>query len=472
MIGKQAVLRTTALAGASLLAVFLCARQARAQGGPEVTTVETLKVTGARPVADAMDVIEKRYGVLIDYVDPQYVAPQDLELVRSVQGKPVMAPGTAPKSRTISVQYLQVPGTPSSVAPIYRCKTATLGCAPVTVKPEEGIGGLIQQVLDEFADQGGQVFTVRKLDMPYGARWQVYPTQARDSSGALVSMPDLLGARIFIPKAQRRPEEMFELIAQQLTQTWGAKFSVALLWWTVNPHMPPPGEGPPELGAEGVSAWRAISDLMGPRGTTGVLRLFYGTSDRGYGINIANLPYREPPRPPTPAPAPAKPAPSRVRSPEYWLGRARTPDGIQEIQRGLAKLGHLQTPPTTQWDANATAALQRFQYAVGLPQTGKFDRHTALMLSPSLPLEPMLVPAKPPMDIELLNWLNTTQSGTKEVQSALATAGFYNGPINGHLYTPTIEALEAFQTANGLKPTGLLDWATALELSPFLPQAK
>jgi len=110
------------------------------------------------------------------------------------------------------VHYWQVPGTPGSVAPIYRCNTDTLGCAPVTARPKEGIEGLIQEVLHQFAEQGGQIFAVRKLEMPYGARWEVYPIYARDQSGTMVAQPDFLSAMISIPKAPRWPAEMFNLI--------------------------------------------------------------------------------------------------------------------------------------------------------------------------------------------------------------------------------------------------------------------
>jgi hypothetical protein len=467
MTSTSAALGRATLVGAGILAAFLCAGRARAQAGPEARTFETIEVTGARPVARAMDVIEKRYGVLIDYVDPQYVAPQDLQLVRSLHGKPLRAPLQAPKARTISVQYWQVPGTPRSVAPVYRCTVATLGCAPVTTRPEDGIRALIQQVLDQFAEQGGQVFAVRRLEMPYGTRWEVYPTEARGRSGTLVAQPDLLSARIFIPKGRRWPAEMLELIAQQLTRAWGADFSAGT---AIPLESDVPGVlAEPEVGPEDVTAGRAIAELAGRWAT---LRLLYGTDDHSYGINIVYPPYREPPRPPTPAPVPARTLPPGPQPPGYWLGRARTPEGIREIQRGLAKLGYLQTAPKTQWDANAVAALRRFQQARGLPETGKFDHWTALMLSPSLPLVHMVVPAKPAMSIALLYWLNGTPSGRKEVQDALAKAGFYSGPINGQLHQPTVEALKAFQTESGLKPTGLLDWATAVELSPFLPQPK
>jgi Putative peptidoglycan binding domain len=475
MTGTKIAFSWVALAGAGILAVFLCAGQARAQAGPEGPTFESIEVTGARPVARAMDVIEQRYGVLIDYMDPPYVAPQDLQLVRSLHGKLVGVPFQVPKDWTISVQYWQVPGTPKSVAPIYRCNTATLGCAPLTARPQEGIRALIQEVLYNLAEQGGPIFAVRSLDMPYGARWEVYPIEALDRSGTMAAQLDLLSSTISIPKARRWPAEMFQLIAQQLTQASGSKFSVGdIPGLTVNASMPGPGERPPELGADGVSAWRAIADLMGPRATLGALRLFYDVENGTYLIHVVGLPYREPPRPPTPAPVPARALPPRDIYPAGWLQRAHMPEGVREVQQTLASLGYLSTPPTASWDANAVAALKRFQQAAGLPQTGKFDLRTAMKLWPSLPrhLRPVTVRATPAMSVALLDWLNSTPDGWKEVQRTLAKEGFYNGPIDGHLYLPMREAMKAFQTANGLEPTGGLDWATAVKLSPYLPQPK
>ncbi len=481
MTGTKVALSRVAVAAAGILAIFLCVGRAWAKAGTEGPTFETIQVTGIRPVASAMDVIEQRYGVLIDYVDAPWVAPQDVQLYHSLPGRPPMPPSLGPKTRTISVHYWQVPGTPASVAPIYRCNTATLGCAAVTARPREGIEGLIQEVLHQFAEQGGQIFAVRKLEMPYGVRWEVYPTYARDRSGTMVAQPDLLSTVISIPKARRWPAEMLNLIAQQLTQATGSKFSVGTLGWAVDQHVPKSGEQPPELGAENVSAWRAIADLMGPvvGPNIGVVRVLYGDCEPncgyGYGINIGNMPYREPPRPPTPKPAPAKFLGMRPRGPGYWLARARTSEGIRKIQQALAKLGYLHTPPTTRWDANAIAALKRFQHARGLPeQAGKLDVWTAGALMPSLPHVPgvrVYQPAKPAMSPQLAYWLNTL-SGMKEVQHVLTKAGFYNGPIDGELDLPTKKALQAFQTANGLKPTGVVDWDTAVKLSPLLPEPK
>ena len=491
MTRTNVALSRVAVAVAGTLALFLCGGRVRAQAAPEGPTFEKIEVSGGRPVASAMDVIEQRYGVLIDYVDAPWTAPQDTQVYRPVHGKLIEPPLLGPKTRTISVQYWQAPGTPESVAPIYRCKVESGGCAAVTTRPQEGIEGLIQDVLHQFAEQGGPIFAVRKIEMPYGARdgsgtmlaqyarWEVYPIYARDRSGTMVAQPDFLSTKISIPKARRWPADMLSLIVQQLAQASGANFRVGFVGYPIPQHMPRPGEQPPELGAENVSAWRAIADLMSPRPNIGVIRVLYGVCEPAcgteYGVSVVPLPYREPLRPPTPKPAPAKFLRMRPLPPGgYWLGRARTPEGIQEIQQGLAKLGYLSTPPTTRWDANAIAALKRFQQARGLPQqTGKFDELTAAVLSPSLPsvpTVPVYLRAEPAMSVALLHWLISTPDGRKEIQQALATAGVYSGPVNGLVGVPTRKALKAFQTTNGLEPSGVVDWDTAVKLSPYLPK--
>jgi peptidoglycan hydrolase-like protein with peptidoglycan-binding domain len=50
-----------------------------------------------------------------------------------------------------------------------------------------------------------------------------------------------------------------------------------------------------------------------------------------------------------------------------------------------------------------------------------------------------------------------TPDRIKEIQAALAKAGHYNGEPTGKWDAKTIEALKAFQQANGVSPTGKLD---------------
>lgn len=468
------------LSGAAALTFLISGGQAVAQTlrSGTANTVEAISVTAARPVASAMDVIEEKYGVLIDYVDPQYAAPEDLVGISLRPGHVTVGP----KIRTLSVQYTQVAEKPKGI-PYLSCTAATVGCAPVEAWPDGGMTRLIQHVLDEFAAQGGQVFAVRKIEMPYGPRWEVYPQEVRDRSGVLEDQPDLLGASIYVPSRIRelrgQPGETHaerSIIAQeqeraaigdlwsiygQLEATWGSRFRVA------GEPVNAPSAATDVLSGENISAWRALARWTGQ---WQVLRFFYAPDDGMYYSNIVRPPDRPWPRPPTPAAVPTRVLPPRPRPPQYWLARAWTPDGIREIQGGLVKAGFLHTAPTTQWDAAATAALRQFQASVGFRPTGVFEYMTAWKLAPFLPTYRPVEPAKPAMDPALRYWLDSTLPGRKEVQEALTKAGFYSGPATGSWDEKTSAALRAFQTANGLQANGLLDDPTADRLAPLLPK--
>jgi peptidoglycan hydrolase-like protein with peptidoglycan-binding domain len=60
---------------------------------------------------------------------------------------------------------------------------------------------------------------------------------------------------------------------------------------------------------------------------------------------------------------------------------------------------------------------------------------------------------------------NAVQDYTVKLQTALQTAGYYSGPIDGVYGPTTVAAVKQVQTANGLPVTGLVDQATAAALS-------
>ena len=54
------------------------------------------------------------------------------------------------------------------------------------------------------------------------------------------------------------------------------------------------------------------------------------------------------------------------------------------------------------------------------------------------------------------------RSGSSEIQSSLARGGYYQGDPNGKWDSNTVAAMQKFQSANGLDPSGKLD-ATSLQ---------
>jgi rare lipoprotein A len=59
-----------------------------------------------------------------------------------------------------------------------------------------------------------------------------------------------------------------------------------------------------------------------------------------------------------------------------------------------------------------------------------------------------------------------TEDQVKQAQEALKTAGFHPGSIDGVVGRRTREALRAYQTQEGLPPTGVLDEPTFSRLAP------
>ncbi|HVB98931.1 MAG TPA: peptidoglycan-binding domain-containing protein [Candidatus Dormibacteraeota bacterium] len=463
------------IAGTGLLALALFRGTAPAQAAQHATpgtnnapSVMTIDVTG-RPIPEALDVIEQRYGVAIDYSDPVYASNVDTQLLYSVHGKPLTVPTLIARIRTLKFQYIEVNGKAETCPPPPQGRRIPCYIPNQRRQPKGGITLLIQQLLKHYAAQGGQVFGVRKLEGLTGPQWDVYPKEARNALGTFVPQTDFLGATINIPTAERTASEMLGQIAQQLTQKWGRKFlsGEEPIYATTR--------GKVSRGAEGVTARQALVNVLGAFGPPPfVWRMFTGPGTTEYVINIASLPYREPPRPPTPRPVPARVQSARPALPLFWMAATRVPKLAFDVQGALAKAGYLQTAPTTKWDANAVAAVRRFQAANGLPPTGKLNVPTLAKLEPFLPEGPARVmPAKPAMDYALAYWLGSTPEGRKEIAGALTKAGFYNGPISGSENNPRADAaLKAFQAANGLKPDGWLTYQTAEKLAPFLANPK
>lgn len=61
------------------------------------------------------------------------------------------------------------------------------------------------------------------------------------------------------------------------------------------------------------------------------------------------------------------------------------------------------------------------------------------------------------------------QLSIRQIQSALKSAGFYKGSIDGKMGPQTKEATREFQKAQGLKPDGIVGKRTIERLNDYLP---
>jgi len=61
---------------------------------------------------------------------------------------------------------------------------------------------------------------------------------------------------------------------------------------------------------------------------------------------------------------------------------------------------------------------------------------------------------------------------SRQIQRALVTAGFYDGPIDGKIGRRTQQAIRAFQQAEGLRADGIVGTKTAAALVQYLEGEK
>jgi len=66
---------------------------------------------------------------------------------------------------------------------------------------------------------------------------------------------------------------------------------------------------------------------------------------------------------------------------------------------------------------------------------------------------------------------SAVHAATKSIQTSLAQAGYYDGPVDGVYGPATVAAVEALQRAHGLPVTGAVDKATSAALQADLQQA-
>jgi len=78
------------------------------------------------------------------------------------------------------------------------------------------------------------------------------------------------------------------------------------------------------------------------------------------------------------------------------LQKSPTPDRISEIQTALARAGYYQGDPTSKWDPDTVAAMQKFQSANGLDATGKLDALSLQKLGLGSAIAGVSAPTVPP----------------------------------------------------------------------------
>ena len=134
-------------------------------------------------------------------------------------------------------------------------------------------------------------------------------------------------------------------------------------------------------------------------------------------------------------------------------------DYTEALQQSLLDAGYFDGEVDGVYGPATVDAVESLQKAHELPVTGTVDKATAEALEG---------------DVEAAGGATAQEEvvATTAVQQTLKLAGFWDGPVDGEWTPELTEALEAFQTELGVKPTGTVDAATIAALEEAIAEAQ
>lgn len=354
--------------------VAACHSVVVAQTTESVSSIERIQVNDPRPLAAALEVLEKKHGLAISYEDPVYSSPSDINdtAVQPATGKILRI--HVPKGGAFNFEYAAENG-----------------------KPREDSQTLLNRMLTEYANLGNPTFTLQehvferspRWHLPENLRlteWEVIPVKVRNKNGEFVQQPALLDNIVSVSQQRGTYGRALGEICQQLTALSGHPVligSIPLNYLASEQYQT-------DFGATNKPAREVLADLLGP---SMVWQLLYEPEKDRYFLNvhIAALPSS------TTAVAPpasisnahsfaslsgmSDPGHPVSREEAYkQMSAAAAREQISQIQSALANEGFYRGEPTGTWDNNTVEAMKNFQSASGLPPTGRWDGPTLRQL--------------------------------------------------------------------------------------------
>jgi putative peptidoglycan binding protein len=354
---------------------------AASQTGETNQVTESIQVSDNRPLAAALEALEKKYGLAITYEDPIYSHPSDIQDVTPLLSiRPVTSTShrlLVPKKATFRFQYVAGNG-----------------------KPVEDTRSLIRRMLTEYSALGNPAFDVQERATKYGPEWHVFPTEVRTTSGSLLPQAALLDNIVNIPNQKRTYTKMLDEIIDQVSnlsgyRVMGGNFPVNAFFVLQNHEE--------NYGADNRPARQALAELLGP---SYLWYLFYVPGDRMYVLNIHSKAV-----PPSNVPVPQRFSPldesGHLINPGPRVSRAEayqhvspamlrhypwSKTRIPQVQLALARAGFYHDKATGIWDTQTMEALKMFQSANSLPPTGRLDKASLQKLGVDFTSAPVNLP--------------------------------------------------------------------------------
>jgi hypothetical protein len=165
---------------------------------------QTLSVSDPRPLYQAVRQLQRLYGWQVNYQDPPYENPSDMENSAApplAAGGPNVRKHISPRERAISVKY----------------------SAPKTGTAEER-RGIIDGIVEAFSAAGAGQFRVYHQ----GAFSHVVPASVKRVSGAVEPVTSACDVTVSLPPAMRTINDTLALTLPQISQGIGASVSLGM----------------------------------------------------------------------------------------------------------------------------------------------------------------------------------------------------------------------------------------------------
>ncbi len=172
-------------------------------------TVVELNVEGGRPVAEAVKLLEAKYGWVITYEDPRYAHESDIQDVAYRVRKDLaqFRPGEAPKVLVPKGGQVKM----------------SYSVSAETGRPEDP-AALLQTLLDIQAG-GGNRFRLAQN----GEVFHVLPAWVKNSEGRLVEQGSILDAAITLPEKERVGVHMLQAICDAVSRATQTHVEVGII---------------------------------------------------------------------------------------------------------------------------------------------------------------------------------------------------------------------------------------------------
>lgn len=191
-----------------LLSILLAALGVAMLSRVVAQQTSTLDVSGSRPLMKAIDAIETKLRVSINYEDPQYQHPDDVQDVTDEVQSPRQRAAN-PNVRII----VPKPGQLSLYSPILSQRQAA----------SSDVLSLLTQLraAHEAKNLPGRFVIVQRESV-----WTVEPSGIRSRAGGLIPAASVLNAHLTFPFQQRNAAECLMLFVKQASQASGAKIGL------------------------------------------------------------------------------------------------------------------------------------------------------------------------------------------------------------------------------------------------------